>query len=280
MSDLQQVLMPVFLEEATETLDGILGYFKSYRHHPHGDREALETACRSAHTLKGASGLVHLGRVHDLAEELELGLTKVAESGRPLTRQNGNALLARFKELAAIVKEIQSSHLAADTVTDQTEPPPSPSPSPQSPTELSPAPVPPEESPSITEQPAEGDSTDREAIPENVCCRFRTGQQDYYLPIEQMAEISLIQEITPLPLAPPHIKGIMNLRGEVVPVADLASLHDTRHNPQARRHMVVSLAKGEKLAFLTDELPTLSPEFHGERIDIRDFIDRYGVKKA
>lgn len=281
MSDLQQVLIPVFLEEASENLTGIYDYFKSFRQHPHGDRGALEKACRCAHTVKGASGLVHFDRVHDLADELEVGLTRVFESGRPLTRQTGNALLACFKDLSASITDIQSRYLTGNSVKEQQLERPT-APAPQSRTETYPTSVSTEELPSVTEQPTESEAADSEAIPENVCCRFRAGHIDYHLPIERMAEISLLQEITPLPMAPPHIRGIMTLRGEIIPVADLAYLHDKNHDHQTtRRHIVVSLLdKGEKLAFLTDGLPTLSSEFHGERIDVRAFIDRYGVKKA
>lgn len=50
---------------------------------------------------------------------------------------------------------------------------------------------------------------------------FRLGQEEYGIEILKVQEIKGYTAITPIPNAPPHVKGVMNLRGSVVPVVDL-----------------------------------------------------------
>ena len=117
-----------------------------------------------------------------------------------------------------------------------------------------------------------------EQVAEDICCRFRAGMQDYYLPIEQMSEIALLQAIIALPLAPGYLRGLMTLRGDVIPVVDLAHLHNHSSPAHTKQHLVISRSRGEQLAFLTDGLPQLSAEYGGVRLDVQDFIASHGVK--
>lgn len=50
---------------------------------------------------------------------------------------------------------------------------------------------------------------------------FRLGQEEYGIEILKVQEIKGYTAITPIPNSPPHVKGVMNLRGSVVPVVDL-----------------------------------------------------------
>lgn len=45
--------------------------------------------------------------------------------------------------------------------------------------------------------------------------------EDYGIEILKVQEIKGFSKLTPVPHAPPHLKGIMNLRGTIVPVIDL-----------------------------------------------------------
>lgn len=51
---------------------------------------------------------------------------------------------------------------------------------------------------------------------------FRLGEQEYCLDIMSVREIRGWSGATPLPHAPAHLKGVINLRGTVLPVLDLA----------------------------------------------------------
>src|SRR5579871_5172430 len=50
---------------------------------------------------------------------------------------------------------------------------------------------------------------------------FQLGQEEFGIRVLKVREIMGIQEITAVPQTPPHVKGVINLRGKVVPVIDL-----------------------------------------------------------
>lgn len=50
---------------------------------------------------------------------------------------------------------------------------------------------------------------------------FTLGSQNFAIPLLQVKEVIGNIEITPIPQSPSYYKGIMNLRGQVIPVIDL-----------------------------------------------------------
>jgi len=50
---------------------------------------------------------------------------------------------------------------------------------------------------------------------------FRLGREEYGISILQVQEIKRMTDITRVPHTPDYIKGVMNLRGSVLPVIDL-----------------------------------------------------------
>lgn len=50
---------------------------------------------------------------------------------------------------------------------------------------------------------------------------FRLGKEEYGVSILQVQEIKRVTEITRVPHTPDYIKGVINLRGSVLPVIDL-----------------------------------------------------------
>ena len=50
---------------------------------------------------------------------------------------------------------------------------------------------------------------------------FSVGERQYGVDIRKVREVIRIEEITPLPHAPSFVKGVINLRGDVIPVIDL-----------------------------------------------------------
>lgn len=51
---------------------------------------------------------------------------------------------------------------------------------------------------------------------------FKLGEQLFGLPIEDVVQIIGIQKITPIPDLPAYVKGIIHLRGDVIPVIDVS----------------------------------------------------------
>ena len=50
---------------------------------------------------------------------------------------------------------------------------------------------------------------------------FALGDEEYALPVLRVREIIKMMEITQVPRVPPHVKGVINLRGRVIPIVDL-----------------------------------------------------------
>ena len=50
---------------------------------------------------------------------------------------------------------------------------------------------------------------------------FRLGQEEYGIDILRVQEIRRYEAVTRLVNTPPHIKGVINLRGTIVPIVDL-----------------------------------------------------------
>ena len=50
---------------------------------------------------------------------------------------------------------------------------------------------------------------------------FSLGDEEYGIGILKVREIIGMMPITPVPLAPEFLKGVINLRGKVIPVVDL-----------------------------------------------------------
>ena len=50
---------------------------------------------------------------------------------------------------------------------------------------------------------------------------FKLAEEDYGISLLQVKEIIGMMPITPVPRTPAHVKGVINLRGQVIPVTDL-----------------------------------------------------------
>ncbi len=62
-----------------------------------------------------------------------------------------------------------------------------------------------------------------DALPEEEIrvCLFSMGEDLFALPVEMLTEILISQKIFPVPTTPPHVLGVMNLRGNIVPIVDI-----------------------------------------------------------
>jgi purine-binding chemotaxis protein CheW len=72
---------------------------------------------------------------------------------------------------------------------------------------------------------------------------FSVGQEEYGLELLRVKEVIRIREITWLPKAPTFVKGIINLRGDVIPIIDLRDKFglESRENTAATRVIVVEV---------------------------------------
>jgi purine-binding chemotaxis protein CheW len=120
---------------------------------------------------------------------------------------------------------------------------------------------------------------------------FAIADEEYGVPVLKVREIIKMMEITSVPQVPRHVKGVVNLRGKVIPVVDLRlkfSFADAGYTERTCIIVVeVALASGkvmmgivvdavsEVLTIAADEIEQ-TPEF-GERVTT-DFMK--GVAKV
>lgn len=70
------------------------------------------------------------------------------------------------------------------------------------------------------------------------------GKETYAVGIDLVREILAVGRMTPLPLTPDFVCGVMNLRGAVIPVIDLKARFGGRPEPVGRRSSIVIVETG------------------------------------
>ena len=86
---------------------------------------------------------------------------------------------------------------------------------------------------------------------------FRLGNDEFGTDVGSVREITRVGDITHMPEAPSFIQGVMNLRGQIMPVLDLArqfGLDNREELPDSAR-IVVTEVQGQTVGMLVDEVP-------------------------
>ena len=82
---------------------------------------------------------------------------------------------------------------------------------------------------------------------------FRIGEQEFCVDIMAVREIRGWTPATPLPRAPGFMKGVINLRGAVLPIIDLGARFGLRtSDPTARHVIMVAHIGGRMVGLLVD----------------------------
>jgi len=94
-----------------------------------------------------------------------------------------------------------------------------------------------------------------EAVEERTYVAFRLDREEYGLPVGSVREVLRVGEVTRVPQAPPHIRGVTNVRGSILPVVEIRTrvgLGPLDPGPGAR---IVVLEVGERaLGLLVDRV--------------------------
>ncbi|CAN7451748.1 chemotaxis protein CheW [Phenylobacterium sp. LjRoot225] len=82
---------------------------------------------------------------------------------------------------------------------------------------------------------------------------FRIGDQEFCVNIMEVREIRGWTPATALPQAPPFVRGVINLRGAVLPIVDLgARLGLGTADPTARHVIIVAQVQNQVVGLLVD----------------------------
>ncbi len=83
-----------------------------------------------------------------------------------------------------------------------------------------------------------------EQLPERQYCVFRAGRERFCLLVTEIEEVVEWSAVTVVPRAPAFLLGIFNLRGNIVPVIDIAFTQGHRED-LTPRHVVVAKMAGD-----------------------------------
>jgi chemotaxis protein histidine kinase CheA len=248
---------------------------------------SLRKASRCAHTLRGTSALVKLETVRKIArlleDLLEHQLNKKQVPGRPKIEFLKRALTSLEAQVNLVRKGQQTNPIAAEELEDafahlmqgtvkhtpkSTAVSSQPSPEKKN-----------QEGQDSGQVPETAETVDEgaEEVPVNVCCRFQINQWDLHIPLADMVEIAQLPELCPLPFAPDYVRGLINLRGKVIPIIDLSCAWGSAAADLDQCSVVIAHTPEEDLGFLADRMPHLAPELGGDFFDLALFAQKYGV---
>ncbi len=83
---------------------------------------------------------------------------------------------------------------------------------------------------------------------------FRLGSGLYGIEVERVREVLREHDLTRVPLAPPAIAGLINLRGQVVTTIDLRERLRLEREHDGESMLVVVIVGGESVALLVDRI--------------------------
>ena len=104
---------------------------------------------------------------------------------------------------------------------------------------------------------------------------FALGQEEYGVGILKIQEIKGFSTITPLPNAPAYVRGVLNLRGTIVPIVDLRKKFALPEVEYTKFTVIVVVqVQGQIMGFIVDAVRDVltvagtdiqpTPDLHGQ----------------
>lgn len=108
---------------------------------------------------------------------------------------------------------------------------------------------------------------------------FTVAGRLYGIDVTKVQEVVRPMAMTKIPLAPPYIKGLINLRGQVATAIDLRELFELPGRPTEELMNVVCKSHGTLLSFQVDEigdvLEVKKADFERTPSTIKDSVRRF-----
>lgn len=101
---------------------------------------------------------------------------------------------------------------------------------------------------------------------------FQLGDDSYMLDILQVKEIFEYEHLTPVPMVPDFIRGVLNLRGQVVPVIDLSARFGGPQIEVDKKTCIIILEVSVEIAAETGDIDT-ELELESEIIELGIMVD-------
>ncbi len=87
----------------------------------------------------------------------------------------------------------------------------------------------------------------------SVQVRLRVASEAYAMPVEHVLEVADLGQVRAVPGSRPELLGVRNLRGQILPVVDLALLLEIPRTTPPRR-LLVAEAGDRRAGFAIDEV--------------------------
>lgn len=88
---------------------------------------------------------------------------------------------------------------------------------------------------------------------------FKQGNEEYGLAIDQIKEVVLTPTITKMPQTPSFVKGVANIRGNIIAIIDLEEkfglVDKNTQNPATGKYTLVGASEEFKVGILVKEVP-------------------------
>ncbi len=82
---------------------------------------------------------------------------------------------------------------------------------------------------------------------------FKIGEEEFGVDILKVQEINRMLDITRVPNSPPHVVGVINLRGKVIPVVELRQRFGMEHKDHDKNTRIIVMELGGKvIGFVVD----------------------------
>jgi len=97
---------------------------------------------------------------------------------------------------------------------------------------------------------------------------FTVGQERFGVDVNQIKQVIPVMEATHIPNSPSFVKGVINLRGDIIPIIDLAdklSLKQSQVDEEKKRIIIVELDEISNIGMLVDTVTEMI-RIHADKI--------------
>ena len=126
----------------------------------------------------------------------------------------------------------------------------------------------PSEAPGPDEQIIDAFDEDEENLSkDNKYLTFGIGEETYGISLLEVVEIIRLMQITPIPQAHSFIKGIINLRGKIIPIMDVRLRFGLEHKDYEERTCIIVVSVEDRLMGLVVDHVSEVLEIPDEKIE-------------
>lgn len=114
------------------------------------------------------------------------------------------------------------------------------------------------------------DQTKEKNIKDDRYLSFSLGEEEYAIPLLTVKEVVGVPDITPVPFTPPHFRGIMNLRGQVISIMDFRTKLGIKPGAESETAVIIVDLSPLCLGVIVDSINSVIAAHAGEISDRPD----------